>query len=73
MMPCMEADTQRFYFDINDGKRRMTDALGQEMPSLDNSRKMAVRELAHLIRDDMPDGHRESYVVTVRDAGGIPV
>ncbi len=64
---------QRFYFDINDGRRRTTDSLGEELPSLDHARKMAVRELAHLIRDDMADGQRESYVVTVRDAGGVPV
>ncbi len=62
-----------FYFDVNNGRERSFDEDGFELDDLEHARKMAVRELAHIIRDEMPNGERESYVVTVRDTDGIPV
>jgi len=64
---------QRYYFDINDGRSRTTDTQGQEVESFDEARRLAVQELALIIRDEMPDGERESYVVTVRNARREPV
>lgn len=51
----------------------MTDAEGVELSSVEVARQEAVRELAQIIRDEMPDGQRESYVVTVRDKAGKPI
>jgi hypothetical protein len=62
-----------YFFDINDGHMRTVDPDGQQLPDFEAARKLAVQELAHLIRDDMPDGERESYVVAVRDETGRPV
>ena len=62
-----------YYFDVNDGREGSVDTSGLDCANLEAARKMAVRELAQIIRDEMPDGERESYVVTVRDAEGIPV
>ena len=58
---------ERFYFDINDGRTRRTDTEGTILETPEAARSMAVQELAYLIRDEMPDGAREAYVVTVRD------
>jgi hypothetical protein len=63
----------RYFFDINDGHERTVDTEGQQIAGFEAARRLAVQELAHLIRDDMPDGERESYVVTVRDESGRPV
>ena len=63
----------RFYFDINDGRTRTMDNEGHDLESFESARKLAVQELALIIRDDMPDGERESYVVVLRDAQGVPV
>ena len=63
----------RFYFDVNDGRERSIDAEGIELEDLEEARRTAVRELAQTIRDEVPDGERDSFVVTVRDSDGIPV
>lgn len=63
----------RFYFDVNDGRTRSVDSDGVTFGSLDEARKAAIRELSLIIRDDLPDGERESYVVSVRDETGTPV
>lgn len=63
----------RFYFDISDGSGRSVDTEGQELPSAEAARYLAAQELTHLIRDTMPDGERESYVVTVRDGNRVPI
>ena len=62
-----------FYFDVNDGRQRTVDDTGVELSGFSEARAAAVREIALIIRDDMPDGERESYVVTVRDACGVPI
>ena len=63
----------QFFFDVNDGRERMFDDEGAEFQDLEQARKAAVRELAQIMRDEMPDGARQTYVVTVRDDDGIPV
>ena len=63
----------QFYFDVNDGRERTFDTEGIEMASFEQAREAAVRELAQIMRDEMPDGERETYIVTVRDGDGVPV
>ena len=63
----------RFYFDINEGQGQVEDVEGQELASPEDARQMALKELGLIIRDELPDGDRGSFVVTVRDDGGIPV
>lgn len=58
-----------YYFDINDGQSRISDIDGQDLPSFDAARQVAMEELSELLRDEVPDGDRASYVVTVRGAG----
>lgn len=63
----------RFYFDINDGSGRELDTGGQDLESLDQARRIAVQELVLILRDELPDGQRASFVVTVSDADRKPV
>ena len=63
----------QFFFDVHDGRGRTFDDEGVELETLDEARKAAARELAQIMRDEMPDGARETYVVTVRDGNGVPV
>ncbi|PYE80845.1 DUF6894 family protein [Pseudoroseicyclus aestuarii] len=62
-----------FYFDINDGTRRRYDTEGQELASFEVATQVAAQELALIIKDEHLGGTRQSYIVTVRDQGGIPV
>lgn len=62
-----------FYFDINDGKTRSTDHKGHEFSGLEAARKAATVELAEMISDEMPNGGRECFVVTIRDKDRKPV
>ena len=62
-----------FFFDVNDGRERSIDDEGFELDGFEDARKAAVRELAQIIKDELPDGDRTGYVVTVRDGNGIPV
>lgn len=64
---------ERFYFDINDGRSRSIDEDGQDLESLAQAREAAMQELTLIIRDELPDGNRAAYVITVRDDAGIPV
>lgn len=63
----------RYYFDITDRDGRSTDREGQELGTFEDARKLAVVELSEIIRDDMPDGQREAYVVVVRSEQNMPL
>lgn len=62
-----------FYFDINDGHTRAIDDIGHEYPDIESARRAAVRELALIFRDEVPDGERRQLVVTLRNADGVPI
>ena len=64
---------ERYYFDINDGARRTRDSEGLELPTAAAARALAMRELTDIMRDELPDGDREVFMVTVRNAKGIPI
>jgi hypothetical protein len=63
----------QYFFDINDGRNKDFDETGHDLPDDGAAREAAIRELALMMGDEMPDGDPESYVVTVRDAGGVPI
>ena len=62
-----------FYFDIRNAAGKDYDQEGQELSGFAEARRMAMEELTHLLRDDVPDGDLVSFTVTVRNANGIPV
>ncbi|WP_424932015.1 DUF6894 family protein [Amaricoccus macauensis] len=62
-----------FYFDISDGLTRRVDHTGHHYPDVDSARKAATRELTLMFKDDIPNGERRGYVVTLCDAKGIPI
>lgn len=64
---------RRFYFDVNNGKSRALDDSGQDLPDFEAARRCAVEEIVLIMRDELPDGDRECYVVTIRDGDGTPV
>ena len=64
---------QRYFFDTDDGSGRISDTEGQVLPSFEAARKLAVEEVAQMIRDEMPDGRQEAYVVIVRDENRWPI
>ena len=63
----------QYFFDINDGRNKDFDETGHDLLDDGAARKEAIRELALMIDDEVPAGDRESYVVTVRDASGVPI
>ncbi|MEQ8256803.1 MULTISPECIES: DUF6894 family protein [Roseovarius] len=62
-----------FYFDVNDGRKRSVDDYGVTYNTKDEAKQAAMRELSLIIRDDLPDGERANYVVTVRDETSTPI
>src|SRR5690348_6632226 len=63
----------RFYFDIDDGKRRTSDAEGLECRDLRIVRNTAIAILPDVARDELPDGDRRVFVCKARDEGGTVV
>ena len=62
-----------FYFQVNDVQRQKKDSVEMNCANLKEACDVAVRELTQILRDDLPDGQCETYLVTVRNASGVPV
>ena len=63
----------RYFFDIDDGDRRTLDDQGFDLPGLRETRDEAIRVLPDIARDVLPNGDHRSFIVTVREEGGLPI
>ncbi len=62
--------SRRYYFDIHDGESLTRDDTGLELDGLPAAQDEAVRALAEIVKDTLPDGARRDFVVEVRDETG---
>ena len=60
----------RFYFDIADGPETGIDDVGLEFPNLEAARANALAALGEIARDELPDGDRRDFQISIRDEGG---
>ena len=63
----------RFYFDVKNSTAATVDDEGVDFEAFEEAKEAAIRELVSIIKDEVPDGERLSYVVTVRDEEKTPV
>jgi hypothetical protein len=57
----------RYYFDITDGDDRFTDDEGTVFADLMLARAEAMRTLAAIVQDELPNGDRRDFKVSIRD------
>ena len=63
----------RYFFDIHDGGSTR-DETGTECADDEAARKLAIRTLPDIARDEIPkDGDRRAFVALIRDEAGHPV
>ena len=65
-MPC-------YYFDIDDGDRRIWDDEGLDFPDLGAARHELMRAMGEITKDIMPDGDQRDIIGRIRDETGKPV
>ena len=63
----------RYFFDVDDGERRMVDHDGHEFASRAAVREEAIAVLPTVAAEIVPCEDRRTFQVTVRDGGGRPV
>ena len=56
----------RFYFDVRDGEKFVSDDDGLEFPGIREAKRDASRMLGEMIKDEMPDGDHLDMAVEVR-------
>ena len=56
----------RFYFDVFDNGRLITDDVGTELPDLYEARKQALSLLPAVASDISPDGDQHDFTAVVR-------
>ena len=60
----------RYYFDVYDGERSLTDEHGMELEDVDASKVEVRQVLADFARDVVRKGSHQSFAVNVRDEAG---
>jgi hypothetical protein len=62
-----------YFFDITDTGRTWTDTEGTELPSLEKAREEALRTLAEIVKDRLPDGDYRDFLIEIREGDGAPL
>jgi hypothetical protein len=60
----------RFYFDTADTGQTTLDDEGLDLSTIEEARHMALRALADLAKDELPNVERRDFTITVRDDTG---
>jgi predicted regulator of Ras-like GTPase activity (Roadblock/LC7/MglB family) len=60
----------RFYFDITDGPKTGRDDEGLEFRDLKAARAAALATLGEIAKDELPDGDRRDFQISIRDESG---
>lgn len=64
---------RRFYFDINDGEFASGDEEGQLCESAEIARREAIRTLAEIVIEMLPNGDNRDFTVRVWNDSGEPI
>jgi hypothetical protein len=56
-----------YFFDIQDGDRRVRDNEGTELPDVQAAMNETQAALADTAKDKLPDGDRRDFIITVRE------
>jgi hypothetical protein len=60
----------RFFFDTHDGEDFTPDREGVELEGLEAATDEAKKTLPEIVKDEMPDGDRRDFTVTVKNEAG---
>ena len=60
----------QYFFDYKDGTRDFPDDEGAELPGLKEARAEAMRAISGIARDEMPDGDRRDFQISIREGSG---
>jgi hypothetical protein len=60
----------RFFFDTHDGEAFTPDPQGLELEGLEAAKEEAKKTLPEIVKDEMPDGDRRDFTVTVKNEAG---
>ena len=60
----------RYFFDIHDGDCFTPDYTGVELESIEAAKDEAKKALPDIVKDELPDGDRRTFVIVVKDEGG---
>jgi len=60
----------RFFFDTHDGEEFTPDPQGVELEGLEAAKEEAKKTLPEIVKDEMPDGDRRDFTVTVKNEAG---
>jgi hypothetical protein len=60
----------RYFFDIHDGDCFTPDYTGVELESIEAVKDEAKKSLPDIVKDELPDGDRRTFVIVVKDEGG---
>lgn len=73
-LPFRQVETERrYFFDMYDGEVPTLDDTGFQIGNLAMAQDEAVRCLAEVVKDALPDGIRRTFAVVVREEAGRPV
>jgi hypothetical protein len=60
----------RYFFDTHDGEHFTPDYTGVELESLQAAKDEAKKTLPDIVKDELPDGDRRTFVVVIKDEVG---
>ena len=60
----------RYFFDTHDGELFTPDSTGVELEDLQAAKDAAKKALPDIVKDELPDGDRRTFVIVVKDEGG---
>jgi hypothetical protein len=63
----------RYFFDTYDGRQFVGDDVGLELESLGAAKAAAQKSVVEMAQDELPDGDRREFVVSVKDEDGVEV
>jgi hypothetical protein len=62
-----------YFFDVTDTGRTSHDNRGMELPSLIEARREALRALADIAKDELPNGDYRDFTIHIRENDGPPL
>ena len=71
--PSAGSPVPRYFFDIHDGDHFTPDHEGVELEGIEAAKTEAKNTLPDIVKDQMPDGDRRDFTVTVREESGQAV
>jgi hypothetical protein len=60
----------RYFFDTHDGELFTPDNTGVALDDLQAAKDEAKKALPDIVKDELPDGGRRTFVIVVKDEGG---